>query len=543
MDHTLFLADSLHAHKLPSPQEMAAFDAATIKGGVPSLELMERAGEAIFMELKAQFSFELYSHGKITILCGSGNNGGDGLVIARHLRQHGYDLAVIIIASKRYTEENIHQAKEYVSTGGALHLFPEGTGEAFGLELPLVSLEELRATLGQSIVVVDSLLGTGQKEPPRGTVRQVIECLNEVCTGKDNPPRVLAVDIPTGINADTGEVYVPAVRADMTVSVELVKRGMVQYPARNYCGTIVAVPIGIECAGACEFSLVDRAVVEPLPPRSAEAHKGDFGHVLVVGGSAHMPGAPFLSGSSALRSGAGLVTVTQLANAALPSFPAELMLRRIEGTEGFLAETCLEQIKDKIRESKCVVIGPGLGMHIQTGKLVDRLIDECRKQGKIAVIDADGLNLLSSVLNDGQTKLNHCVLTPHPGEMGRLLRIETSEVQRDRYTAARKLAELTGAVVVLKGASTLVYHGGVGYVNTSGNPYMATAGSGDVLAGMIAALIAQGIRPLDAARRAVYLHGVAGDMAHARLKAPLIASDIIAAIPQALGNYGSTPEQ
>jgi len=515
--------------KLPSQAEMAAFDSLTISQTTSSPELMERAGKAAFEKLK---SYGLLPENDETcvILCGPGNNGGDGLVIARHLL--GSDtckVLTIISASKKFSPEFELQAKKLKEAGGELMFFP---GEAQSLETNgiTVNKKQLAKYLKEAGLILDCLLGTGQKAAPRDSIKALIEALNE--SRGDCNDRLVSLDMPSGINGDTGEVYEPHVTASLTIAIELSKRGMVQYPARKVCGSITSITIGLITEGPCQFFMLTERVRSLLPLRAPDSHKGIFGRVLVVGGSKNMPGAPVLSCLGALNTGAGIVTMVDPGFEGGVCSPAEIIRDSVEPARHFSKEKHLEHLLKTAREYRVIVLGPGMGRHAETSAFVSDMLEHSKKGLPPLVLDADGLNILSEMLKSGRTPdLTNAVLTPHPGEAGRLLEISTEEVQKDRYSAAIRLHELTGATILLKGAATIVYGKGdaenaAGFVNCNGNPYMATPGTGDVLCGIVAALLAQGINHLESACLAAFLHGAAGDKVFLEKKGPVLASEL-----------------
>lgn len=513
----IYLSDSPFALKLPSAEEMAKCDARTIATGIPSQTLMERAGKAMFERLLTLVDLD----GKrniVTVLCGPGNNGGDGFVLARHLHKRGVPVQLFFPKYEKVSADCRAQAELYVQAGG--RIFSD------------YDPEMLKKALKNCRVLIDALLGTGQRKGPRGVIADMLAIVSE--DSSDISRRLdVAVDVPTGIDADSGEAYDIAFRAHVTITVELIKRGMVQYPAREFCGDIHAVLIGIDLGMPMEFSFFDATRERPLPRRAVDAHKGRFGRVLVVGGSENMPGAPRLSAISALRAGAGLVHVALLDSVDPATQPAELLINRVSCKKHF-EECAVSELESILTQVDCIVLGPGIGLHADTRAFVTVLCDFCTHNNLPVVIDADALTLLEERINDRGATYPSAVLTPHPGEMSRLLRSEISAVQRDRYAAAKEMEQRSKSIVVLKGAGTVVRAKGEGFVNPTGNPFMATAGSGDVLAGVIAALIAQGIPPGRATPTAVWAHGKAGDLAHERLRGPIIASDIIESIPEAL---------
>ena len=531
---TIRFANTPYAYRLPSPREMSAYDNATIKAGVPSLELMERAGLAMTDSiLKEQISKSNIKRPHVLIVVGPGNNGGDGLVVARLLRRRDISLTVIISAARRYSNDHISRAREFVKEGGELLVINDIAQDVYVGDIPHKFINEggLSSYIGRADFIVDALLGTGQKSAPIGSIKVIVKAISKANR------KVIALDMPTGVDAETGAVHEAHLRAEFTLTVELVKRGMLQYPARDVCGVIEVVSIGIDCSNNCEYNLLNLDQVK-LPKRKKDSHKGLYGHVLVIGGSKEYPGAPVLSAHSALRSGAGLVSLCQFSSIRSSSVWPEIIIKELNSKDGFFTEKHAADLK-KMLQDKVVVLGPGLSMRPATIRFTDKIIEFLYTNNIPTVLDADGLNILSKLSKKySKRSLNCFVMTPHPGEMANLLGITTAEVQLDRYKAAKDLASKFNCTVVLKGAASIVYACEEGLVNSSGNAYMATAGSGDVLAGVIASLIAQnqrndyGIRNATAA--AVFLHGLAGDMAHSEKKGPIIASDIISHLSTAI---------
>ncbi len=332
-------------------------------------------------------------------------------------------------------------------------------------------------------------------------------------------------------------MFEPAFKADLTLSIELVKRGMVQFPARSYCGDIFPVPIGLECKQESEYVLLYQNSFPPLR-REIDAHKGKFGRVFVIGGSDCYPGAAILASHSALRVGSGLVALSVLQNVAYPLLWPEIIRVPVMGNERQYTRDSIKGLEDEVHKCSCLVIGPGVGTGRSVRCFVFELLELTNSLGVPTVIDADGINLIAEAIlnNELSANLSQTVLTPHPGEASRLLNMTTSDVQMDRYSACRRIHESTGSVCVLKGAASIVYGYGKGYVCTCSNPYLATGGSGDVLSGIIAGLIAQGDYLLEAAARGVFIHAQAGEIASSAHSSPIIASDIIDSIPLAIGN-------
>lgn len=514
----------------PSSSEMATLDTHTIAKGVSSLELMERAGRAICREIRSLIQQRgILASGEVIVLCGPGNNGGDGLVIARLLQNEGMRVLAVVADASRYSPECLAQLSQFPD---AVTL--EGSGQA-AMEAAngrCVSFATLVERLEASVIVVDALLGTGQREAPRSGIATLVSA---AALEKVRRPSlcVISVDIPTGVNADTGALLSPHIWADVTVSIELVKRGMMQFPAREACGEIVVTPIGIDERSGVEFSLVEGGVVPRLPRRSADSHKGDAGRVLVVGGSAAMPGASALAVLGALRSGAGLVSRTTKPSWSGPSIAAECMNVICSNDSAFFDEGDASEVVRAIGEAHVVVIGPGLGRAPETAAFLKVCLREIAGMRKRIVLDADALQLIAA--SRLSLKGIDAVITPHPGEAAAMMGISTAEVQADRFASVKKLYESYGAVSLLKGAGTLVWDGSQGGIIARGTPYLGTAGSGDVLSGIIATCLKSCATPFDAAVRGAYIHAVAGERASASSGGPIIASDVAWAAASVVG--------
>ncbi len=498
---------------LPSSQEMAAFDKLTIKAGTAAVDLMERAGQAVFELLRGRFPIN--SDTSICILCGPGNNGGDGIVVARHLLEDGYKPLVFLTYADRYSGELSEQLRRFRDAGGSLSEVKEHNCSLF-------------SSVSSANIVVDALLGTGSRGEPRGVIKSLIEAGN---SARANNGKIISIDIPSGIDPDTGMVEGEAMRADLTVAIEAIKRGMLQSPAKGYCGIIEVVKIGIVME-ATEFFMLTKECITLPKARKTDAHKGNFGTVFVVGGSQEMPGAPILAALAAARVGAGYSRMALLQSLGYKVEFPEIMLETVEQGKSYFTKLDAFKVLPSIRESNCTVLGPGIGVAKESMAFVMEILTALRSEKAGLVLDADGLNALAVQAGE-DNKYPGLVMTPHPGEAARLLGISTEAVQADRYAAARELGNRYGAIIVLKGAASVVYYNGTGFVNTTGNPWMATAGSGDVLSGVIAGLIAQGLPPFEAAKSGVLLHGLAGDMASNNGSQPIIATDIVKRISEA----------
>lgn len=538
---------------LPSMEEMAAFDDATISGrkvvdpqtgellvgACAAGVLMERAGRTVFDEV-----FRIYRPDHIIVFCGSGNNGGDGLVLARQAVLSDITVQAFLVLAGSLSPLVLQQAQKFVAAGGSLFAVVEGSDEAKkfiklgepaksgGDEITIAccSLPEVREHLRDNrAVVVDALLGFKQSDALREPIKGVC-CLLQ--TMRPLGKRVVALDVPTGTDSNSGCVAEGAVQSEFTITLEFIKRGILQYPARRYAGNLVRVPIGIKASGYTEFSLVDESCYTLLQDRPGDLHKGGAGHLLVVGGSRRMPGAPILAGYAGLRAGVGIATLAVPNGALQQGIIPELMLLPGGGGDHFVVADAEVLTRDLKRYSG-ITLGPGIGQSPGAARFVIELLDAIRSIDIPVVIDADAINILAL---EGPRQLPpRTVITPHPGEAGRLLGVSSAEIQADRYEATKRLYDLTGAVVVLKGAGSIVWSGTRGLVNSSGNPWMATAGSGDVLAGVVGAFLAQGQTVLEAALLGTFFHGKAGDRAHSLHGGPLIASDISESLPYVLG--------
>ena len=489
---------------------------------------MEQAGRQVAALLRALHGDRLTER-RVLLLCGPGNNGGDALVVARLLADRGVACRTLLFARPGGLRGSAALAHASATRLG-VRVEPVRSPAAW---------RRVRSALSRCDMVVDGLLGTGLSRPVTGLFADVIEAVNR--SGRE----VIAVDIPSGLRGDTPTIPGPAIRARHTVTFARPKVPHLLAPASGLCGTVHVADIGIpEAAVAAErpaLSLADPAVLRrALPRRRREAHKGDFGHVLVVAGSRGKGGAARLAALAALTAGCGLVT------AAVPRSLAgsfvrgemEVMTEGLDETdEGTISDAALPRLKRLLVGKRAVAVGPGLTTHPATRKLVLGLIAAVRVP---LVLDADGLNAFPRAggLRAGRRAL---VLTPHPGEMGRLLGLDTRAVQADRLGAVRRLARRTRGHVVLKGFRSLVASpDGRVSVNPTGNPGMATAGSGDVLTGLLAGLLAQGGTAGEMARLGVYLHGFAGDLASERKgHAPLLARDLLSAFPLAWSRMAS----
>jgi NAD(P)H-hydrate epimerase len=458
--------------------------------GIPGYTLMSRAGAATFAALRERWPAAL----RITVVCGSGNNGGDGYVVARLAHQTGLLTQVLTLSDPEQLQ------------GDALTAYHDARAAG----VPVAAFEVGR--LAGSDVVVDAILGTGLEREVTGLWRDAIQAINSLGAG------VLAIDIPSGLHADCGTVLGGAIRAQETITFIGLKQGLFTGQGPTCCGRVrfddLQVPAEVyhPIHPACQrYAGEDLAARLPVRPRSA--HKGHYGHVLVVGGERGMAGAARMAGEAAARCGAGLISVaTRAEHAAVQAaVRPEVMFRGVEN---------LSELGLLMARATVVAVGPGLGQGDWGQSLLEFVLDSDLP----LVVDADALNLLAG----RPLRRDNWILTPHPGEAARLLQATSAQIEADRFTAVSELAIRYGGVCVLKGAGTLIASETSGLVVcTAGNPGMASGGMGDVLTGIIAALLAQGLPLPQAARTGVYLHGRAGDLAAAQGERGLLATDLL----------------
>lgn len=503
---------------------MQELDRRAIAGGIPGIELMENAGRGTFEKIRQYFPEALRQN--IVVLCGRGNNGGDGFVIARCLHHAGARVKAILLATAdRVSGDARTNLDEYRRIGGAVQEITDAV--QWGGAAPEVQ----RAGL-----IIDALLGTGLSAEVTGLYRQVIEDINGSAAA-----RIVSVDIPSGIDATSGEVLGVAVRAHLTCTFGLPKRGLLTAPGASYTGSREVIDIGIPEAlvrdvETREFLLDEQYLQGMLPPRRHDAHKGTFGHVLIIAGSPGKTGAAALAGQGAMRAGAGLVTVAvpEALNPVLASKLTEVMTEPLpDAGTGFLGMKALPRLQEILQGKTVVALGPGIATRDETAGLVHRLLEQITVP---VVVDADGLNVLAGNTDMLKRLRAPVVVTPHPGEMARLMGVSTQDVQRDRIGSARAFARHCGVFVVLKGALSIIAEPeGMVFINSTGNPGMASGGMGDALTGLIAGLAAQGLTLTAAAQLSVFAHGRIGDRI-ARKKAPIgiLATDVIEGIPEEL---------
>ena len=522
--------------KVATSKEMQLIDRITIERyGIAGTILMERAGLSVVAKIN-----ELFPGQKIFVLCGGGNNGGDGLVIARVLHNQGRDVQVFLSAPP----DNLKgDAKVNYAVAGK-----------FGVRIHSIKnfLTHYPSLLTPDGLIVDALLGTGLSEEVRAPLTDIIKRVNKMSVP------VVSVDIPSGISSDTGQIMGCAVKATYTVTFGLPKRGHFLYPGADYAGQLFIENIGFPRtlleSEKIRINLVQKEdILSLLPARPKYSHKGTYGHALIVAGSRGKTGAALMTAKACLRTGAGLVTIG-IPETLLSTFQSrvteEMILPLPDKGNGTLSYKAAGGILDFLRKrGNVLAIGPGLSADKEISRLVNLLISE---SGVPIVIDADGLNAIAANIGVLRKSSAPVILTPHSGEMARLFmkgagvsgkRSGTDvspglreEIEKDRINIALTFAKKNKTCLVLKGVPTVTATPqGEAFINSTGNPGMATAGMGDVLTGMISALLAQGMSPANASVLGVYMHGFAGDfIAGKKEQNSLIASDIINNLPKVL---------
>lgn len=514
--------------KVVTSEEMREIDKVAIEQyGISSAVLMERAGLSVALKVK-----ELLPYKKILILCGSGNNGGDGLVAARNLHNWGFKVNVLMFAKKNILSPDCN--KQYQ------------IAKDMGIKIEFRNSIE-KGDLHDA-VVIDAIFGTGLSRPIDESLTDVFTFINN----SESP--VISVDIPSGISSDTGTILGGAIKADYTVTFGLPKRGHFLYPGAEYTGRLFVEDIGFPArllsSDKLNVELINKENISHLiPQRHACSHKGDYGHVLVVAGSSGKTGAALMTAKACLRSGSGLVTLAvpeSLMDVFQGRVTEEMTLPLPDEGSGMISSKAIDAILNFAAQKVDVIaIGPGIGVSHDTEKVVTELI---QRSTIPLVIDADGINSIArgqktedrrQILKKAKAPI---ILTPHPGEMARLLQncrtvalSHCRTFEKDRINTAMSFSKENGVYLVLKGAPTIVAEpDGNVFINTTGNPGMATAGSGDVLTGIIAAMLGQKLSAVDASLFGVYIHGLAGDIAASRYgEHSLIASDVINFLPDA----------
>ncbi len=490
--------------------------AATEKGAVPSIILMENAAIACVNELKKDFDIEKKS---VAVFCGKGNNGGDGLAIARHLYNSGVDVSIFLVNGSEFQGDaaiNFDIVKN-------MNIHIDAITDTEGLDYIIRSFD----------IVIDAILGTGITGTVRGMAYDVIKAINE------NAKYILSVDVPSGINSDSGEICGVCVNADKTVTFAGYKIGMLMYPAADFVGETVvdgiSIPQHIIDDENLQINVTDAEFVRSLiKPRSSNSHKGDYGKLLIIAGSEGMSGAAYMSAQAALASGAGLITLAccRSVNTALEAKTSEVMTLPLDDKDGHISRTAISKLSAQLDRADAVLIGPGLGRSSDVAEVVRYVLKNSRVP---VIVDADAINAVSedtAILSECACDL---IFTPHAAEMARLTKLDISYIQSNRIEVSREFAEENGAVLLLKGSHTVVTAPSLTqYINITGNAGMATGGSGDVLAGIVSALTARGIECTAATAAAAYIHGTAGDIAAEKYgMESMNATNILDCLPEA----------
>lgn len=516
--------------KVVTASEMEEIDRRAIEDyGMAGIVLMENAGRGAADAIEGFLKDKHVE--SVLVITGKGNNGGDGFVVARQLVNRGLKCTVLLACEK-----------SSINGDAKINL-----DIALKMEIDLLEIgDDLSACkdlINSSSLVVDALFGTGLNQDVRGKYREIISMINS----SDTP--VISLDIPSGLNATTGNPMGIAVEAEMTVTFCLPKAGLVIYPGADYAGELVLADIGAPFSLTDDNRIKTSLVLEDdlasiLIPRSPDTHKGTYGHTVIIAGSTGKSGAAILAAMGAMRSGAGLVTVAvpSSINGTLENNLTEVMTEPLaEDIPGYIGKGAVTAILDLLDGKAAAVIGPGLSRGDETGIALCEVV---RNINLPSVLDADALFHLAGSIDIVGNSGVPLILTPHPGEMAKLLGITPGDVQADRINIAKKFATQYGCYLVLKGARTVIATpDGYVFINTTGNPGMATAGTGDVLAGMIGAFLSQGYSPLNSSIAGVYLHGKAGDMAAMEQgQVSLIATDIIDFIPDVIKSFFTPAE-
>ena len=500
---------------LTAAESRAADRRAIEELGVAPLVLMENAALGVADALGERFA----PVRRVAVVCGPGNNGGDGFAIARQLATRGYEVEVHLARFGRELSADCARQRAIV--------------EALGLPVAEVAAGRIGTVaerLAACELVVDALFGTGLGQPLAGEWAALVTGLAAV--GRP----VVAVDLPSGLDADAAAPIGPAARADLTVTFGALKPAHVLAPACDLCGEVVVadlgVPLGAEEGPGALHLLVGEELADALSPRRPDAHKGDFGHLLIVAGARGKAGAAVLAARAAVAAGAGLTTVAapaELLPALVAGCPEAMSVPVAQSESGAIAREAVGALLAAAAERTTLAIGPGVGREAGTQEALRALT---LGSDRPLVLDADGLHAFAGRIEELARRPGPTVLTPHPGELGRLLGRATGDVQRDRLGAAREAARRSGAIVVLKGHRTVIAGAdGEAWINPTGNPALASGGSGDVLTGVLAARLAQGDEAEFAAGLAVYWHGLAGDLARERGGGPAVpAGELVATL-------------
>ena len=501
--------------KIYTSAQMKQIEANANEKGYAYIDMMYNAGVACANLTEKAY---LTLNEKVAVICGKGKNGGDGFVAAEHLRSKGYDVSVILACGQPV-------ADDAVTMYGRMNGIPVTDW--------LTDKEKACEIIKNADVIIDSVFGFGFKGKADDSTAEIFAAVN------NSKAKVIAIDLPSGAECDTGAINGECIKADLTLAISCRKPAHVLKPACFFCGKVKTVDIGLDESSVEEkFFVLPKNFRPEFEKRNPLSNKGDYGKVLSVCGSKKYPGAAFFAASGAVRIGAGLVTCA-FPDAAYPAIAPKLnepiMMSLPCCEEGFLARGALESLIPAAEKSDCMLIGCGLGNTLVTSSVVEELLKETSCP---TVIDADGINIISANINMLEAVRGRAIITPHPGEMARLLRLTVEQVQTNRILLAKAVAKQFGIVVVLKGANTVVSDGEKVYINRTGNAGMARGGSGDLLAGMIAGLVAQGYQLMQAAMLGTFIHGTCGDVAAKTIsEAGMTPTDMIKILPRLLSDY------
>ena len=498
---------------LVTPKQMRALEELSDKKNLSYGQLMENAGLCLAREIEEIYCKSALSGKKIIFLCGNGNNGGDCFVATRHLINQGFEVAIALLYGMPKTEIALKEFTKIKDKNVSI----------------IAEDIQIMDTINHADMVVDGVFGTGF----RGELENRLKKIFAVKTAAIR----IAVDVPSGGNCATGAVSDGVFTADYTVCFAYKKFGMEQYPLKEVCGNIIVVDIGIPKGyyDTLEFPIkvIDKELVSGIiPKRKTDSHKGNFGRLLCITGSEQMTGASIMACESAVRCGVGLLTVTssiRTANSILTRVPEAMILSMETDENGFYLEKNFDKIIEQSNKATAVLIGCGLGVTDETKKLVREVIKNIRCP---IILDADGINCMVDCIDIIKDNKSEVIITPHPAEFARLIGCRTEEVQSDRLASAAGFTRESNATLVLKGAGTIVAVSDKAYVNINGNPGMSKGGSGDILSGMIASFVAQGIKSEQSAILSVYMHGRAGDLAATKYsQQAMLPTDMVQELP------------
>lgn len=515
--------------KIVTSREMREIDRKTIEEfNIDGRILMERAGISVVMALEEEIGS--LKNLSFLIFCGSGNNGGDGFVVARSLHEYTDKVRVILLGkSEKMSEETF---SNYLAL------------KKMGVEvLNVVSTEDfeiVKRSLETSDIVIDAMLGIGLSGALRGNILQIVELINK------SGNYVVSVDVPTGVDSDNGRVYNTAIKANVTVTFGLPKLGLFIYPARNYVGKLkiasIGIPLNLRKSNTIKRELITKDVVKNLiPPRPSWGHKGTFGKVLIVSGSKKYTGAPILVSLGALRSGCGLVytAVPEPFNTIVTTKLPEVVCQPIKTERGFFDKNSISQVLEVENKVDAVVVGPGLSVENETVDFIEELLSRINRP---VLLDADALNIISKTSKDSLRKLSNAIITPHLGEFSRIVGKSITEISENLIETAEDFAKEYKITLLLKGATTVITNGEKTFLNVTGNTGLAKGGSGDVLSGIIGSFMAQGLSPLEAAICGVYLHGLSAEIySKENSERSMIAEEIADTFPKILKMMDGVP--